>query len=61
MLILLTFYIFNYISKAAVQAHSHFTYNYTQLCGRCLLLSKHDSSSESGNALRICTIISEIH
>ena len=34
---------------------------YTQLCGRCLLLSTHDSSSQGGNTFRICNIIIEIH
>ena len=47
--------------KAAVQVHSHFTYNVLLYATVWQVLSKHDSSSESGNTLCVCTIISEIH
>ena len=47
--------------KAAVQAHSHFTYNVLLYATVWYVLSKQDSSSQHGNTLRICTIISEIH
>ena len=47
--------------KAAVQAYSHFTYNVLLYATVWYVLSKHDSSSQRGKTLRICTIISEIH
>ena len=39
--------------KAAVQAHSHFTYNVLLYATVWWVLSKHDSISQSGNTLRI--------
>ena len=47
--------------KDAVQVNSHFTYNVLLYATVWWMLSKHDSSSEIGNTLCICTIISEIH
>ena len=47
--------------KDAIQVHSHFTYNILLYAAVWWVLSKHDSSSEIGNTLCICTIISEIH
>ena len=46
--------------KTTVQSHSHFTYYIMRYTTVWWVLSKHDSSSQSGNTLRICTIISEI-
>ena len=43
--------------KTAVQAHSHLTYNVLRYATVRWVLSK---QSQSGNTLRICTILSEI-
>ena len=47
--------------KDAVQVRLHFTYNVQRYATVWSVLSKHDSSSQRGNTLRICTIISEIN
>ena len=63
---IVTSYIYYYmiskteIFKDAVQVHLHFTYNVLRCATVWSVLSKHDSISQSGNTLHICTIISEI-